>query len=430
MRHVAPYRQRNPRKGNLSLVVAIIFLLFQNALSAQALIQIGSQAPYQIQQLQEPFGILNKVDSFKVLSATRLAVRLQNEPGFWLYSVNLQRLSNIPVEEIRPGNEGIFTFRFGGKWGIADSNGKVLVKPRFEDAGVYAEGKVALREGSCWGFAGKNGKWLLKPRFNCEIEGYAPFFSCGRALVYDPGAGGWKYITPEGKYISQRAYPNAFPFKYNHAWIQEDDGFYLINLSAEIRLGPFTDIVPDPGSPLVPYFKNDKFGFANVKSGKLLTDARFYEVSGHHRGAAAVLSDQGWTILDSLGQTCRHDFFESLEFGDGEVFIYSSGEPTDRWFGLVKPGCEIEVPAVWKTISAFHQGVAIASRDGNRFELINLRGENILGNQYFDRCSYPAGGFVLVRQNGFQEVISLAQRKAIQQLNFKDSQTVRLIELR
>jgi hypothetical protein len=429
MRHFASHRKGNPRKGNLPFVGLVCLILLSSIGFGQSLLRIGDKSPYTLKCVVEPFATVEEVDSFVVLSKNRIAIKSTQQPGFRLYSAQLQALSAMPVEEVRPGREGIFPFRFEGFWGLADSMGKVLVKPKFSDAGVFSEGRIALRDGTCWGFAGKNGKWILKPKYHCEIEDVRPEFSSKRALVYDPGAGGWKYIDTEGKFINQRAYPMAFPFRYNHAWVQEDDGFYLINQQGEIKLGPFLDIVPDPGSPLVPYLKNDLFGFLDVSQAKLLTNAEFLEVSGHHEGTAAVLTTKGWTLLDASGKTCSLDFFESLDFAEEGVFVYTSGEPSDRWAGIVDRNCMIVVPAIWKSIGQYHQGVAAATRNGLQYELIDLDGNSLLKGQKFDRCSNPIGGFLVVQLDGKQQVVRLKDATVVSELNFPMSVSIRIVPL-
>jgi hypothetical protein len=248
-------------------------------------------------------------------------------------------------------------------------------------------------------------------------------------LVYDPGAGGWKYIDTEGKFINQRAYPMAFPFRYNHAWVQEDDGFYLINQQGEIKLGPFLDIVPDPGSNLVPYLKNDLFGFVDVSQAKLLTNAEYLEVSGHQLGTAAVLTTKGWTLIDASGKTCSLDFFESLDFAEEGVFVYTSGEPSDRWAGIVDRNCMIVVPAIWKSIGKYHQGVAAATRNGVQYELIDLEGNSLLKGQKFERCSNPIGGFMIVQLDGKQQIVRLKNAALVSELSFPISVPLRIVSL-
>jgi WG containing repeat len=429
MRHFDAHRKGNPRKGNFPFVGLVCLILLSSAAFGQSLLRIGDKPPYTLKCIDAPFVSVLEVDSFVVLSKNRIAIKSTQQPGFRLYTAKLEALSSMPVEEVRPGREGIYPFRFEGLWGLADSMGKVIVKPKFTDAGVYSEGRIGLRDESCWGFASKTGKWLIKPKYHCEIEDVRPEFSCSRALVYDPGSGGWKYIDTEGKFINQRAYPMAFPFRYNHAWVQENDGFYLINQQGEIKLGPFLDIVPDPGSPLVPYLKNDLFGFVDVSQAKLLTNAEFLEVSGHHLGTAAVLTTKGWTLLNASGKTCTLDYFESLEFAEEGVFVYTSGEPDDRWAGITDRNCMIVVPAIWKSIGTYHQGVAAATKNGVQYELIDLEGNSLIKGAKFDRCSNPIGGCMIVQLDGMQQVVQLKEGALVPELVFPLSESLKIVPL-
>ena len=51
-------------------------------------------------------------------------------------------------------SEGYAPVRIGEKWGLIDRSGKVVIEPRFEDAGIVSEGLLALKDGDHWGYFG------------------------------------------------------------------------------------------------------------------------------------------------------------------------------------------------------------------------------------------------------------------------------------
>jgi hypothetical protein len=361
------------------------------------------------------------------LSKGHIALRKTGETTFRLYTAQLRMVSSIPVNEIIAGDNGLLSFRFDGKWGLADTNGKVLIKPRFEDAGAFREGLIAFREGSCWGFMTRQGKWQIKPKFNCEIEGFKPEFSNDFAVIYDASAGGWRYLSKDGKIINQRAYEYAYPFRYGHAWMGERDGMYLINKNAEIVLGPYDDVIPFAPAPVVPYIKNGFFGLLNLKNGEEITPAVYSEISALQNGYAAVRTDNGWTIIDSTGHTCRNDFFESLEFAEGIAFIFGNGPYYDRWLGLAASDCRILLPAQWKWLGRFHRGIAVAGKTTMEYELIDEKGESVMPGLRFYKSGNPAGGYLNIIQEKGQYIVDLRNRKLIAELEYNTSESLQLI---
>lgn len=369
---------------------------------------MGQKAPFELRELREPYGQLSDVDSFVVLGPNRLAIQRHGEPGFKFYTAALRMLSPNPVEAVFAAGNNLYPFRYLGKWGVADSMGKILIKPRFESVGWFREGKIALREKGCWGFANAQGKWIQKPRFHCEIEEPAPFYSEGFSVVYDPSSGGFRYLNLQGKFLGNRAYPNALPFQFGHAWVLEDQGFYLIDKEGKLKAGPYLDILYQAGVALTPVFKNDMFGFVDMKSATEVIPPSFFEIS--MKGPdAAVLTEQGWTILNSYGELCKSDYFEYLEAAGNHAFVFYAGEPGDRWAGLVNNQCSIEVPALWRYITAFREGFAVASANGETAFLIDTKGNDLLRERKYIHVQPPLEGFVVARNREEFQVMPVNQ---------------------
>lgn len=341
---------------------------------------------------------LSGVDSFFVISAERIAIRLQTETYFRVYNARFEVVSQVPVEAVKSAGHPYFAFRLAGKWGLADSVGNLLIKPRYQAVGRVSEGLVALLDNGQWGFADLRGKWKIKPRFAWSaLQDSAPAFSGGFALMLDAQSGGWRYLKKDGQFRGSRAYPEAYPYLFGHAWVREDEGFYLINTDGKPVLGPYFDIVPNPGSSLVPVLNNELFGFVDVQTAKERSGCRFLEVSPPTNSHAAVLTTQGWTLIDSLGRLCKSDYFDYIESTGTNSYVFYTGESDDRWAGLLSSNCSIEVPAVWRYISTFRNGFAVASANREHFFLIDPSGKPYLREQGYRQLSTPVNGIVLAR---------------------------------
>ena len=413
MRHLTPYRKGNPGKRNLPFNVLVCFLIYSSPLlTAQALLCIGHKSPYELRLAGQPSVRLNGVDSFFVISAQRIAIRLQAETHFRVYNTRFEVVSPVPVEAVKSDGHPYFAFRISGKWGLADSVGKLLIKPRFQAVGRVSEGLVALLDNGQWGFADLRGKWKIKPRFAANaLQDSAPAFSGGFALILDSPSGGWRYLKKDGQFRGSRAYPEAYPYMYGHAWVREEEGFYLINPEGRAVLGPYFDIVPNPASALVPVLNNELFGFVDVRVAKERSSCRFLEVSPSTNAHAAVLTTNGWTLIDSLGRLCKSDYFNYIESTGTDSYVFYTGDSDDRWAGLLSNNCSIEVPAVWRFISTFRNGFAVASADSEHFFLIDPAGKDYLRELKFRGITTPVNGYVLAR-NTEEHVLYAVQNLA------------------
>lgn len=71
----------------------------------------------------------------------------------------------------------------GGKWGYLDPQGKWVISPRFERAGVFRGGLAAAKEsGAKWGYLKPDGTWGIEPKFS-----RARSFSDGLAAISTGG---------------------------------------------------------------------------------------------------------------------------------------------------------------------------------------------------------------------------------------------------
>jgi hypothetical protein len=87
---------------------------------------------------------------------------------------------------------------WGGKRGYIDVEGRIVLAPRFDDAGEFAGGLAPVRQGRRWGFIDRRGQWAIAPRFLSAAS-----FSHGLAMITtadgEPG-----YVDPAGKLVWPR----------------------------------------------------------------------------------------------------------------------------------------------------------------------------------------------------------------------------------
>ncbi len=61
--------------------------------------------------------------------------------------------------------DGIFAFSLNGKWGFADTKGKVVIEPAYENARSFSNGLAAVCVDGLWGFIDKEGTMVIPCQF-------------------------------------------------------------------------------------------------------------------------------------------------------------------------------------------------------------------------------------------------------------------------
>jgi len=102
--------------------------------------------------------------------------------------------------EIYRGTGDVFTVCLDGKWGIVDKDGRIVVRPQYDNAGFFSEGLVAVKVGDhrdgLWGYVNEKGSMVIPPQFNGFTAGT---FQDGIAEIYTDDKKG--FIDKTGKII-------------------------------------------------------------------------------------------------------------------------------------------------------------------------------------------------------------------------------------
>lgn len=70
-------------------------------------------------------------------------------------------------EDVKPFNDETYAaVEKDGKWGFVDVNGKMVIKPQFNDARSFSNGLAAVKQGGLWGFIDSTEKMVIEPQFN------------------------------------------------------------------------------------------------------------------------------------------------------------------------------------------------------------------------------------------------------------------------
>ena len=118
-------------------------------------------------------------------------------------------------------SEGFAKITVKGKAGFIDLTGKVVIAPRFRDAGQFSAGLAPFQANNGkWGFIDKSGTITITPKFDWAFP-----FCEDRALVQVGER--WGYIATSGKLVIPATYEQADSFSEGFAAVSFYDKEYI-----------------------------------------------------------------------------------------------------------------------------------------------------------------------------------------------------------
>lgn len=123
--------------------------------------------------------------------------------------------------EIREASEGRFAIEdLRGRWGYADKDGNIVIKCRYGYCDQFSEGLAAVKTRKGWGFIDKSGQMCIRPNRNITIR---HGFSEGLCAV-ESEYSGYGYIDRHGELIIGPQYTCCMSFS---------EGLAAVNLNGK-----------------------------------------------------------------------------------------------------------------------------------------------------------------------------------------------------
>ncbi len=119
-----------------------------------------------------------------------------------------------------------------GKWGFMNIEGIVVIKPVFDDVGLFSEGLAAVNHKGLWGFINLKGKQVIKPVFR---SAWAFHEKKARVLPFDHPA---LFIDQQGKSMSAEKWSAEDDFSEGRARVKVGDAFGFIDPTGNIVIQP------------------------------------------------------------------------------------------------------------------------------------------------------------------------------------------------
>lgn len=296
---------------------------------------------------------------------------------------------------------------FDDKWGYINTDGKIVVPLKYEEAKDFSNGFACVTISNKNGFVNRNGK-LVVPL----IYDFASSFSEGLAVVGKKGLFGC--IDTTGKIVVPIKYDFIHDFHEGIASFKDTKGKSGFIDKAGKSIIDLVDIYACYGCG---EFKNGlmlmaisnpktKHGFL-TKDGKEAISFIYDEARPFSEGLACVAINKKYGYINKEGKIVvplEYDFAYSFENGLATVKLQESYGVNER-YGIIDKNGNIVAPLRYKFIYSFSEGVAGITRDGKK-GFINESGKEIIPPKY-DEAHGAKNGLIAVSLGGSWGYIDL-----------------------
>lgn len=328
--------------------------------------------------------------------------------------IEVTKLIEPQYDECLSFEEGVAPVRVGDKWGFINTKGEMIVKPQYDFANVFNEGKaIVVKE-----------EQLESGIYNIgfiDIKGkYTPFLlkNGDKVLL-------WDYYT-NGKHM----------FHNEHVIIQYDDTNGMFNTSGKIV--PITIKSDQYSYPMYLYAPNDGMlgirdawlkgewdcgiGYINEK-GELIdltkalsnegTGKRIVDIRPFNNGLAPVkqaefirgeMVSSAWGVIDKTGkfviQPQYTDFWVNNIFTTYELFVEDIAivANKDKVFGAIDKTGKTVIPFKYEVLQPVIEG-RIVFKENGKYGYMDKRGKVVIPAS-FEKATHFSQGIAAVLKKG------------------------------
>lgn len=286
--------------------------------------------------------------------------------------------------------QALYPFKHGYLWGYIDSTGTEVLKPKYEQAGLFYDGLAYVQIGEAMGYINVKGEEVIKAEYQAAYN-----FSEGLASVMLDED--WGVINAKGEMVVEPMYAKPFMYQDGLARFKQERGLFstygFINSRGDTVIQPEFEKAGEFNEGLCMASKDGQFyGYINAKGEWVIEPT--YEIGGTFK----------------IGG--EYDFSDK-NFSSGYVAV-QNGEK----YGLIdKTGKQI-LKYEWSFIGKFSEGLAPAKKD-SLYGYINLTGDWVIEPQ-FNGAEQFLHGLAAVSKGPFlEEKWGFINAQGVQLIPFK-----------
>lgn len=395
------------------LIIVAIFIKNKNNKFFYETTKIES-FEYFILSQNDKYGIINKNGEIVIKpSYTDIIIPNPEKDIFFCYNNEEVDVLNIKGEKIFAGFEfvepvklknvattlnyekSIFKFKKDGKFGLINSQGKIIVKNEYEDIEnlQLCEGIFLIKKDNKYGIINGNGAFIIKPKYdNILSDGYYTkengYTKSGYIVVNKTNEGyRYGYITNKGKVLLEDNYNSISRITLN----SNNEDIYLI-VSQKGQYGIFKNkksiinmeyqsIDFDEESELFIVEKNKKYGVFSLEGKNIIeVENTKIERKGIYLYVNQVLENK---VYDYEGNIINISFNKAIYNSENENYRISTLENNGSiFYGIVDKNGNTLVSEKYEYIEYAFGTYFIAKNEVGKYGIISSNGKEILEFRY------------------------------------------------
>jgi len=317
------------------------------------------------------------------------------------------RDKNINADTL-PENSPLF---YQGLYGLADTTGKIIAAPQFDEQPVWGENFFRVRINSKYGYADKSGKIVIPAQWE-----YATAFNEGKAIVSDNGKTAIINTKGEGLQSNLGEGAGLYQFHAGLARCRSNSGLYgFLNDKGERIIPVKFDAADDfdAETRLAIVSENGNYGVINT-AGQFVIPAKYEFIYYLGRGFYQVALEDGKVgVIRKDGRTVLAETFDEIfylqpgfftvekELLTGcfdttgrEIFPVQSATPlyfikgrtevskNDK-YGAINEQGKLIIPIQYDSIGIYFRGYSTVFKN-SKFGMVDSLGKEVIPPQYDD----------------------------------------------
>ncbi|MBR5610846.1 MAG: WG repeat-containing protein [Bacteroidales bacterium] len=339
---------------------------------------------------------MKRIVSFLLASLIATTLMAQTSNSFkWL--------RNVDEQTVRPYSEGLSAFFENGKWGFLNLDGKVAIKPEFDEVTDFEKGLSIVKKDGKYGAINTNGGHIFPITFDkltkfnggialAEENGLKYYlysngkrqplsnkytfypYSEGFARIKSTKNGKWGYIDSDGIIVINPTYTYASDFHGGFAIVSKGEEKFLITAKGSKKNTTFpVDTTLSLNSDGVGFFQDRTKKYVFVD--KYLVPSKMTYVMKHDfsegyaltkdlRGKLAFIDNTGAIRLD------LSSYDDAGDFSEGKAWVMKNGK-----YGYINTRGSLVIDTIFTYASNFKDGQAYVA-SGSRQGIVKMAGKN------------------------------------------------------
>lgn len=193
----------------------------------------------------------------------------------------------------------LIPYRKGNLWGYADSNGTLVIGPKFESADMEYYGLLVVKLNGKWGVINPKGDCIIKPEYR-QFNFYNAD-TIGGLIIAQTESSGYELFDRRGKLLKDHVTSVVYPSKGPNHHIQIGEEFGVINKSGKWLLKPSKNWSQVSEGGYYQLIKNGKARYYNP-AGKMIFKRRLLSGEKFENGYARVtyLKKNWWDLVPAM----------------------------------------------------------------------------------------------------------------------------------